>query len=379
MLQDTYSNILLISILGNIIGYKTDKQYSSNSKITLEIVNEYIYWFIWNGGINKFDISDDIISNNGIYFLAVVKGINHHIKKNNIKSVNDLKLTPDFTLNIINSIILSHNDLLDRENMDVGSKMYFIWNDEDHKINNKIENFPKNTNKNNKYITETSYNIVAIYCLTLGYIFFGEKNRDKIIDFSIGLSKIFFNNIFSHLSGITSALFIAFAIEKIHIHKWVPKLIELLESDKVKKKINLDNARSMEDYISYIRYWKVYLDTRFIEGKPIITRAHSNPIFRTKYYHDNFYDKENDETMGITGYCAIIIAYDTIIDSGDNWEKLIIYSTMHPGHSSATGLLAGAFYSMLYGKGDIPEIMLNNIQDKTNIIKIGKRLDKFIN
>jgi ADP-ribosylarginine hydrolase len=215
-----------------------------------------------------------------------------------------------------------------------------------------------------------------MYCIVVGILYNGDKNRDMLIKWSIELCKILYNNALSYLSGVTSALFIAFAIEKVNIHKWIPKLIELLESDKITKYVDKKNNKHMEDYTSYIRIWKTYLETRFLEGKPIISRIYTNIVWRIEYYFNNFFDKDVDEDIGITGYCSLIIAYDALIDAGDNWEKLLFYSMIHIGNSSASGFLAGAFYGALYGEGDIPKILLDNIQDKSDIIKIAKQLFK---
>ena len=126
------------------------------------------------------------------------------------------------------------------------------------------------------------------------------------------------------------------------------------------------------DYFNYIRYWKIYYDTRFVENKPIKTRSTDNMIFRIKYYYDNFVQNTLTYTIGGSGFCALIIVYDALIDCDGFWEKLIFYTMLIPGDTDTMGAMAGGLYGLIYGIGDVPEKMVCCIENKENLLKLGK-------
>lgn len=110
-----------------------------------------------------------------------------------------------------------------------------------------------------------------------------------------------------------------------------------------------------------------------MNGKPTKTKSHTNLIQRLMFYNSIF---ENNGKMGSSGFSAVIVAYDCLLDSGDSWEKLVIYSMLNNFDSDTIGAIAGGLYGTMYGLDKIPEKNLQYLEFKDKLIKIGKLLFK---
>jgi ADP-ribosylarginine hydrolase len=178
---------------------------------------------------------------------------------------------------------------------------------------------------------------------------------------------------FGYLSGLTSALFTAFAIENISINKWPFLLIDILNSKDIKKYIG-NNDDEKNDHNTFINYWMKYIDDRFQDGKVIKTRAHVNLIFRAKFHFINFTEETIYKSIGESGFGAVIMAYDSLLDAGKLWEKLIIYSTLHFGDGSAVGALAASWHGAIYGFENVPKKNVKKIEKLNELKNIGEKL-----
>jgi ADP-ribosylglycohydrolase len=70
------------------------------------------------------------------------------------------------------------------------------------------------------------------------------------------------------------------------------------------------------------------------------------------------------------------MAYDALLDCDGKWEKIIFYAILNPSDSSTVGAIAGGFYGAVYGFGDVPLTMLQNIEEGNNLIDLGKKMYK---
>jgi ADP-ribosylglycohydrolase len=77
---------------------------------------------------------------------------------------------------------------------------------------------------------------------------------------------------------------------------------------------------------------------------------------------------------GGNGPTSVIMAYDGLADCDGNWEKLMYYTMLHGGDSDTVGAIAGGFYGILYGYGNVPMRLLENIEMKDKLIDIAKKL-----
>jgi len=237
---------------------------------------------------------------------------------------------------------------------------------------------------------------------SIGLAYSGESNRMMLIQMAIESSRITHNNVIGYLGGLATALFVAFAVENININKWPFLLMDLLEPtgsivryiNKSQRGVNL----YFKDVHIFINKWKSYIDGKFdADGKPIKKRTDKNVIARGRYYLSTFGYKYQSRTLtnnsqarlvmdttdsyksafiGSAGDDSVIIAYDCLLDAGNNWEKLVIYSMLHMGDTDTTGCIAGAMYGALYGMKDVPENFIKDLEFKDDIMKLGKGLYK---
>ena len=105
----------------------------------------------------------------------------------------------------------------------------------------------------------------------IGLRYYKDEDIDKLIDISIISSKLTHNSPIGFLGGLSSAYFVKLAINKIDIKKWPYLLIELFESEKIKKYIDINNDEMYFDYRSTIRIWKKYVEIYFNSNNDPVT------------------------------------------------------------------------------------------------------------
>ena len=354
-MENKYNATFELFGLGDIIGSKIfDWKIGEDSVATLNAINEYVYEFIDIGGINGIDISSWIGSDNVPYNIAYSNALLKH------DSSSDLfKLTKT---NMINTY----------EELKKNPPKRFIENTSTSKY---IKKFTDDIDgRTLQYDPNTGGNAVAPRCMSIGLAYHRKKDLKKLIKYSIEMSKLTHNSPMGYLSGLTTAFFISLAIQEIEIEKWVFQLLELLESSDVVQYITESKGKSdiitsnniQTDYLEYVRYWKKYVDTRFSNEKPIKTRSTSNLMYRVKYYYDNFVKGSKTTSLGLSGYCSIIMAYDSLLDCNGKWEKLVFYGIMNPSESNTIGAITGGLYGAVYGFGDVP----NNLKEFENVNKL---------
>ncbi|AYV78659.1 MAG: ADP-ribosylglycohydrolase [Edafosvirus sp.] len=361
-IEEKYIATLILHALGDTIGFKNGEwEFNYDMRVVpLNMTLELLYEFISLGGINAINLDGWIVSDDTIMSMAIADGLIENYK--NFDNLYD---------------ILKKKYLIAYKEMDEAIKL----KKNRHAGLTTIKSLDKLSK--NKDWRKFPYDPMSggagasMRTASIGLAFHGINNRDKLIEVAIESSKMTHNSAIGYLGGLTTALFTTFAIEEIDIDKWPYLLLELIDSDKVRKYCNNENDDEKKDYNEFIKYWKRYLETRFVNNKPVKTKAHSNLIFRIKYQYDNFVKDSKYSTMvGESGYSSTIMAYDSLIDSENVWEKLVIYSMIHIGDSDTVGCIAGAWYGALYGFGDVPKNNLKYLEYKDKLINIGKELFK---
>lgn len=186
----------------------------------------------------------------------------------------------------------------------------------------------------------------------IGIFYLGEHNRQKLIELSVDSSRITHNSAIAILGGIVSALFTAYALERVPINLWPHKLLELLKTDIIDKYII---NTSTEDYSSkflrdkdlFTEKWQTYVN-KFLPGAvpKLDDRFMKNLELRYKYLSDNF-SKGCDIPFSCGDDC-LIMAYDSVLRSGGVLEKLIFHSILHPGDSDTVGAIAFSWFGGYY-------------------------------
>lgn len=367
--KDKYNACILLHALGDTIGFKNgDWEFNFfvyERLMSLDYTNEMIYEFIQLGGVNGIDLSGWRISDDTMFHLAIGQSMLQYKGKVDKKFIELVKNNMKETL---------IEALSDKRHKDPDKKIdRYVGTTTLESIKEFKDNYDA---RNSEYNDYAGGNGCAMRNLVIGLCLYGKKNRDKLIDVSIITSQLTHNNPIGYLAGFNSALFTALAIEGEPIETWPYILIDYLKSDKLKSFLSLENLEQSYDHTTYIKYWQKYIDTKFDNKKPIRNKSFANPMYRIRYYHDNFHESTGSKQIGASGYLCMIMAYDSLLDCDGKWEKLIVYSILHSGDSDTIGAIAGGLYGTIYGMGDVPQHMLKHLEKKNELIELSKNIYK---
>lgn len=363
-IQNKYIATMILHSLGDIIGFKNgDWKFNYQKTPNLGSVFERYFEFIDLGGINGIKLEDWIASANTLYHMAVGKSLLEYVPKN--------KINDKFIEIIKDNFISVDNDLYEEEKK--GIKRYAEVTTQKY-ITRFTETHDASTSN---YDVNSGGNGPAGRSLCIGLLFYKESEIDELIETSIRISKLTHNSPSGFLAGFTSAYFVSLGIREINVSKWSSLLVEVLESDKIKKYIGQTNEESL-DYLDYIRYWKKYNDDRFVEGKPIKFKSLRSIVYRTKFYWDSFVADSRFYYIGRGGLCAVLMAYDALLDCDGMWEKLIYYAVLPPCDSDYVGSIAGGLFGATYGYKTVPDHMFEHIEHKNILCELGEKIYKNI-
>lgn len=360
-MEERYIACIILHALGDTIGFKNGEWEFKSGFIEKPL--EKIYEFIDLGGVNHIPKKGWLVSDDTIMHMKVAESI--------LEEFNSMNRLGE----ILKKKFIEAYDQFYEEGLHVRYPG-------DTTLNNI-----KRLKENGKW-NDTPYDINAggsgasMRSLCIGLAFFGESQRHKLIQIAIESSRITHNSIVGYLGGLTSALFTSYAIEGIDIKKWPFLLIDLLENDVanyIKK-----SGRGYDEYINdrhiFINKWKIYIEDKFDDkGNPIKRRSTKNFVYRTKYYYDNFgYKKEKNEKElffpGSGGDDSVIIAYDSLLDAENSWEKLVVYAMLHGGDTDTTGAIAAGWWGAVKGFKDVPKKSLKHLEYKNKLEELGKKL-----
>ena len=359
-----YESVFLLHALGDTIGFKNGEwefnYYDVEKRMELDYVNELIYEFIHLGGVNGINLKKWLVSDDTLFHMAIGKALLKFKGQLTDKFIADVKTNMDII-----------NEQMKKESKKGINRYIGIT------TKKSIDSFSDDFDaRNDKYNDFAGGNGCAMRTHIIGLCLSGKDKRDELIDVSIVTSQLTHNNAIGYLGGFVSALFTAFAIEEVPIIEWPFKLVEYLNTKKVKSFLDVNNLEQSYDHRTFLLKWQKYIDTRFLDGKPIQAKTFHNPLFRIKYFHDNFFKGTSSLEIGGSGYLCTIMAYDALLESNGNWEKLIFYSMLHPGDSDTIGAVAGGWYGAKYGMGDVPENMLKHLEYKKELKELADDLSK---
>ena len=372
--KDNYISLFLLHALGDTIGYNNtlwEFNLIDDDNMNYDIINilqstiEIISDFVNKGGISSIDlkgwnVSDDTLFNYDIarFVLDVSFDDSNKIDE---KSIILLKKYMKSTLK--KQVKLD----IERAFGKMTLNAIFAWTD-------KLDERHKPYNKN------AGGNGCSMRTLSIGLRFFKDEDLDKLIECSIISSKITHNSPIGFLGGLSSAFFVKLAVNKIKISQWPFLLIELFESKKIKKYIDMDNDDIYDDYRNTIRIWKKYVEMFFNESKePLNLKTSINLIVRIKTMMElnESLGIVGNYMVGINGPMSVIMAYNGLLDCNGNWEKLMYYTMLHGGDSDTVGAIAGGLYGIVYGYGNLPMRLLDNLEMKNELEQIGEKFYDF--
>lgn len=360
-----YEAMFMLQSLGDTMGFKNgDWEVLNRRHITLDIVNELVYEFITLGGINGIDIKDWKASDDTLYHLSTGRAMMKY------KGELDKK----FMLRVKNEIIRSHNKMAHEINDKIFNRIPGI---------NTIKYIHKYTHQtdasHHPYDESSGGNGCAMKMMCVGGCLYGKKRRGELIDVSIRIGKMTHNSPIGFLAGMNTALFTALSIEGVEMNRWCFILMDILKSKQVRKWIDSESVSELNDYIVFIKQWKKYIDTKYDDKeKRIRTKSHTNLMLRVKYQYENFVKGTKTAELGGSGFSACIMAYDNLLDCTGNWEKLFVYSALQPGDSDTVTAIAGSWYGMQYGYGDVPVNLLKSMEFSRELKMLSRKIfEKF--
>lgn len=220
------------------------------------------------------------------------------------------------------------------------------------KIINLIGEDIKNTKKSDTYLNSISLNTINLfqnkkefnkkdyYSLLFMVIPFGLKISDKsklILEISKFVELL--TNDYNHiLSCITIGLFINYAINKIGINIWLDKIIE-----------DLIKIKGSEKYIDYINN---YIENNFRNGVFVAKRIDEFVVERNNNFIINYGSKSN-AYLTVKGEEQVLLIFDSLIRSQDNWEKLVLFGITNYNDNISFGIILGILYELMYSSGKI--------------------------
>ena len=180
-----------------------------------------------------------------------------------------------------------------------------------------------------------------------------HNNIEKVIEESISASILTHNYYIGYLGGMVTALFTAFALNKIPVEEWCMELINLYDNKIIHK--YFPKEQNIDLLTDYINYWKKYQENRINKLQFKYTSNNFKfPTERTKFLLD-FNPKSNNRIefdyglIGSSGIDACIYAYDCLLISNNDWSIFTIMVAIHPGDNDTTGAIGGTWFGALNG------------------------------
>lgn len=360
---DNVEPTLILHALGDTIGFKNgDWEFNYNlvtNFVSLDYINELIYEFIGLGGVNSIDLSEWRVSDDTIFHMAVAESMLKFDHKSKSKSTVEY-------ISILKSELIKA-----LKKCNTGDQNRYVG----LITKQSILEFDKDKGE---YNLKAGGNGCAMRNLVIGLCLHKKEQYNELVNLSIIGSKLTHNNAIGYLGGFCSAYFVSLAVQKVNILKWPFMLLEALNSDLLTDQIDKKISRETRDYISFMMQWETHIENRFDGEKLRNIKSFANPLYRIKYYYDHFFIEMSkySRQIGDSGILGMIMAYDAVLDSGGVWEKLILYSMLHPGDSDTVGAIAGGIFGAYYGYGDVPINMHSNLEFRSEIVDLADKIKK---
>jgi len=355
-MEDRYIACMVLHAVGDTIGFKNGEWEFMSGRPEDKIM-EKMYEFINLGGIMKVPNSGWNVSDDTLMHMANARVLIGQYE--NLDELND---------SFRSEYIKSEKALVEDDKRKRGPGIQLIKSIDSLKMKHKVA-----------YDLFAGGSGASMRSSCIGLAFYGEQRRNLLIQVSIDSSRLTHNSAVGYLGGFTSALFTSLAIEGVDVKRWGFVLMDLIEGGKVSEYVKgfSDFSNYEEDKHVFIEKWKRFLDNKFDgNGKIKMSKSSKNLIYRVNYYHKNFsFEKKPEQYFpGSGGDDSVIIAYDSLLDSGNNWEKLVVYSMLHAGDTDTTGCIAASWFGALYGFKTTPKF--EYVEFEEDIRTMGKELFK---
>jgi hypothetical protein len=169
-----------------------------------------------------------------------------------------------------------------------------------------------------------------------------NNKKDLILNLEKFIRK-YTDDINQILSCISCALFINYALNDIGINIWIDKLNE-----------DFAERKDTEKYLDYINN---YLENNFKNEKYIIKAIEQFTTERNKSFLKNYCNK-NNKLLSEKPEEQVLLIYDTLLRSKENWEKLVLFGFCNWNDNPIISLVLGLLYEILYKNTKINKNLL---------------------
>jgi ADP-ribosylarginine hydrolase len=355
-MEGRYIATLVLHAIGDTIGFKNGDWEFFAATEGHNVTLEKLYEFISLGGVANVSLKDWRVSDDTIMHIAIASAICKW-KGSDIKQLE--KLTVEHVIGAVDQMII---DATTGKNRYIGNAVKTQGLSLKNGLDWKSQPFNSHGGGNGCAMRTS--------CIGLAFC----HDRDALTRYAISSSKMTHNNPIGWLGGLSVALFVAYAIGGVPIEQWVPTLLKDIRCDQVRSNVTdtTENSDESKAYNEYIFNWKTYYEMRFKDGHATHTKSHTNLLQRLIFYNKIFRDPR--AKMGLSGYSAVIVAYDCVLDAGDKWETLVFYSMINDFDSDTIGAIAGSLYGALYGMDNVPVNNLMYLEQRDMLMTLGKQL-----
>ena len=356
-----FASIYLASI-GDKIGFDNgdrEKNYRESMiiieegdykyKNIVEGLSSNMYFiFIAQGGITGLNLDKMKISDDTIMHLDLINGL--------IDNFNDRNQIYD---NVLKYYLISFKDIEYMRDVLLAGRQTL----------EAIKNINSGSNwKTLPYNKNAGGSGGPMRVMALGLIFYKKSDLLKLIEICIMITSITHPNCVAFIGSLMSALFTSYAFIDLKPETWIFEFMSLLESNTIDDIIE----KIKPSYIEYFKEDKklfsyklaTYIETNFDNYNYVINDKSIRAIYPWKrmfYYFDNFSSNQKIFYPGAGADDSVIIAYDCLLLSKNNYEKLIYYSMINIGDSDTIGSIASAWYGALYQFKNVPENIINTL------------------